>query len=61
MTPRRISGRSRSSTSGRSLGSARLLSTADILVAPALGKDEAPWAKWWEASLAKGETKGPAA
>jgi hypothetical protein len=36
------------------------LSTADILE-HLISKDEGPWAKWWESSVARGELKSPAA
>ncbi len=36
------------------------LATADIL-AHLVGKDEGPWAKWWESAFARGELKGPSA
>ncbi len=36
------------------------LATVDILVY-LIAKDEGPWAKWWEAQVAKGELKGPSA
>jgi len=36
------------------------LGTADILTL-LIARDDGPWAKWWEASLNRGETKGPSA
>jgi hypothetical protein len=36
------------------------LATADIL-RHLIDKDEGPWAKWWEAPVAKDELKSPAA
>jgi hypothetical protein len=38
------------------------MKTSDVLAALVARDDsDAPWAKWWEAKLAKGETKGPSA
>jgi hypothetical protein len=42
------------------LGPAGRLATTDILD-HLIAKDEGPWAKWWEAHVAKGEVQGPAA